>query len=1036
MTTTEVMDNFSDPASWSPIASGEAQLSITNTVAIGGGHALALAFDFKGGGGFVVARKEFHLLLPEAYAFSFRIRGIAPQNKLEFKLIDNSGKNVWRWEDAAFSPTEMGEKITLKNSQIAFAWGPAGGGALRELGAVEFAISAVEGGSGTLWIEGFCYHNRSPLRAPLVTASSSAAHTLPQYVLDEDPTLIWQCAPEDSQPSLRLDFHEPREYGGVILTWAQRAGPTAFHLQASDDAELWRDISRAKDARGQCSYIYAPQGESRYLQLLFSQAPIGVQRLEVQPYEFARSRIDFFHAIAARTPMGHYPRYLYREQSYWTCAGVLNGKTCALLNEDGLVEPDKGSFTLEPIVKIEGDYFTYAQATRSVSLANSALPIPSVLWDLGHATLEITVYAIVRKPSPLLFVRYRFVNNATTPRCVSLFVALRPFQVTPPWQSWNGLGGLSDITDIEAKQGAIWINHQKAVIPLEEPSAFSAMRFEEGGLIEALLAQNLPDARATCDPFGAASAVMRFDELIQPHESKTLYLVVPFGTCDDSDTHWVDSIRAEDGASAYHEAIETMTRRLMRVRFTLPPSIAAAARTFHTAAGHIEINKHDAALQPGPRRYTRSWIRDGAIMGAALLRTGDTRALQEFVQWYGAYQREDGYVPCCVDAAGADPLVEHDSHGQLIYAVAECYRLERDMHFLALMWPHVRLAANYLRGLISQESVLPDDSLPSKATHGLLPVSASHEGYLAHPVHSYWDNFWALRGLIDASAIARVMGELSDAEDFAAASDVLRKNLCASLSGVIQDKHLNYVPGSVEWADFDPTATANAIGLLQCLEVLPLEQVQSMFTTYMQDFRRKRRGQMAWENYTAYEVRIISALVRLGWRHEAQEVLEFLLSDRRPLEWNQWPEISWRVAQSPAHLGDLPHTWIAAEYILSFCSLWAYEVEKDDTLVIAAGIPLSWLTQQEGISVKRLPTWHGLIDITITRENATSISLVIGGALTVPRGGMVLRPPLPGPITRVTINGESSCEFSASEAHLRACPAHVVIECLVDASLG
>ena len=33
---------------------------------------------------------------------------------------------------------------------------------------------------------------------------------------------------------------------------------------------------------------------------------------------------------------------------------------------------------------------------------------------------------------------------------------------------------------------------------------------------------------------------------------------------------------------------------------------------------------------------------------------------------------------------------------------------------------------------------------------GLVTESISHEGYSAKPVHSYWDDFWALRGLDDA----------------------------------------------------------------------------------------------------------------------------------------------------------------------------------------------------------------------------------------------------------------------------------------------
>ena len=40
---------------------------------------------------------------------------------------------------------------------------------------------------------------------------------------------------------------------------------------------------------------------------------------------------------------------------------------------------------------------------------------------------------------------------------------------------------------------------------------------------------------------------------------------------------------------------------------------------------------------------------------------------------------------------------------------------------------------------------------------GLLPESISHEGYASHPVHSYWDDFFAVRALADAAEAARAV---------------------------------------------------------------------------------------------------------------------------------------------------------------------------------------------------------------------------------------------------------------------------------------
>ena len=116
-------------------------------------------------------------------------------------------------------------------------------------------------------------------------------------------------------------------------------------------------------------------------------------------------------------------------------------------------------------------------------------------------------------------------------------------------------------------------------------------------------------------------------------------------------------------------------------------------------------------------------------------------------------------------------------------------------------------------------------------------------------------------------------------------------------------------------------------------EALDRDAVERTFDKYLADWRGKRSGAVPWTNYTPYEIRIIGAFVRLGRRDAALELLRFFLSDRRPRPWNQWPEIAWRDHQAPAHVGDLPHTWIAAEYVLAVRSLFAYERDADRSLV-------------------------------------------------------------------------------------------------------
>src|SRR5262249_54243556 len=95
------LDDFTELSGWRTVTSGQAQLAISGGRGPQGG-AMRLGFDFKGGGGFVVASKPFSFTLPDAYVFTFDVRGVAPTNKLEFKLVDPGGHNVWRYQEDAF----------------------------------------------------------------------------------------------------------------------------------------------------------------------------------------------------------------------------------------------------------------------------------------------------------------------------------------------------------------------------------------------------------------------------------------------------------------------------------------------------------------------------------------------------------------------------------------------------------------------------------------------------------------------------------------------------------------------------------------------------------------------------------------------------------------------------------------------------------------------------------------------------------------------------------------------------------------------
>src|SRR6185369_4096380 len=110
---------------------------------------------------------------------------------------------------------------------------------------------------------------------------------------------------------------------------------------------------------------------------------------------------------------------------------------------------------------------------------------------------------------------------------------------------------------------------------------------------------------------------------------------------------------------------------------------------------------------------------------------------------------------------------------------------------------------------------------------------------------------WAVRALGDAAWLAGVRGRADEAARLTALRDAFRESVRTSMAQVIATRGIAYVPGSVEWADFDPTATSNAISLLGETALFPEGVLAATYAEYLKGFRRRRDGEIDWSNYTA-----------------------------------------------------------------------------------------------------------------------------------------------------------------------------------------
>src|SRR5205085_4384344 len=96
------LPELADPHAWIAVVSGLATLGIATVEGPDNEPALCLDYDFGTGAGFVVARREVVVELPDAWEARVLARSTGPANTLEIKLVDATGASVWRWMRESF----------------------------------------------------------------------------------------------------------------------------------------------------------------------------------------------------------------------------------------------------------------------------------------------------------------------------------------------------------------------------------------------------------------------------------------------------------------------------------------------------------------------------------------------------------------------------------------------------------------------------------------------------------------------------------------------------------------------------------------------------------------------------------------------------------------------------------------------------------------------------------------------------------------------------------------------------------------------
>ena len=491
-------------------------------------------FRLHGVAGYASARRALPLDLPPNYEFSFYIRGDAPVNNLEFKLIDASGENVW-WvnrRDFAFPPEW--QQVKIKKRHIEFAWGPTPDRTLTRSAAIELVVKAGSGGGhGSVCFDQLSLRElpaqTTAYPRPVLQASSEQLGAEVSYALDGALSTAWKSVPAAGpELVLMLDFQQPREFGGVVLHWLENAFASHYDVEFSDDGSRWRTVRTIVDGNGGRDPLYLPESETRFLRLVLHDGPAhayGLAEIDVKDLAFGASPNAFFEAIAREAPRGYFPRGFSGEQSYWTVVGVDGGAEQGLLSEDGALEVGKSGCSIEPFVLTGSELLTWADVQAGHALLEGYLPIPTVAWQHQELTLRVTAFATGSRERSQLIASYEVQNRSERPQIVTLVLAVRPFQVNPPSQFLNTSGGVSPIHALVWDGKSVSVNGTRKIFPFVQPDAFSAASFDAGLLPELLVTNTWREVSEVRDAFGYASGALVYRLHLPPHGGATAGLV-------------------------------------------------------------------------------------------------------------------------------------------------------------------------------------------------------------------------------------------------------------------------------------------------------------------------------------------------------------------------------------------------------------------------------------------------------------------------------------------------------------------------------
>ena len=415
---------------------------------------------------------------------------------------------------------------------------------------------------------------------------------------------------------------------------------------------------------------------------------------------------------------------------------------------------------------------------------------------------------------------------------------------------------------------------------------------------------------------------------------------------------------------------------------------------FYSSLYYLLIMDEEHKLFPGPYEYTSFFLHDAIDIDNALDKAGLTEEARDSTDYFN-YKEGGGYV---------------DELGGSIFGLYEHYRLTKDAKYLEAVYPRMKSACELIRKLRAPQMALPKED----TAYGLLPKGVSQDNFKI-PAYLYIDDWWAMIGLKAAAESAQILGKADDAKWMKAEYESLYSATIASIEKSMKKNGLSFMPG---FADYWPKemrikdeehrilgdtqmAWAHRPALFPGENMgipVPMELFKDSYQQYWKNAGKFTDYDGGWfveyeQVFWGYNFKLAHPLIYLGMEDVALKNIEWGLEHQScPGGWMEAmpSKVNSKGLREITEgiVGDVPHGWSAAHYILLLRDMLLRE--DGDKLVLLSCIPGAWLDDGKIIEIKNAPTYFGKVSFKIESSRAKgSVKLAIDCAAPPP-GGYIL----------------------------------------------